>query len=103
MPDQFDYSMVPDHCRDGVRAYIEHGHVVGGFLRAVFENNLVEAVGRADDINRYRLEGYARFLHNEAPASPVRSWGSPETVDEWIAMGGMDGLLARTEEEGNAV
>jgi hypothetical protein len=89
-----DYSMIPEHCRDGVQRYIETGSPVGGFLQAVFENNLVEAFGRADDINRAHLWDYTMFLYNEAPKHPIPSWGSPQAYKEWLEMGGLAGLQA---------
>lgn len=90
--------MIPEHCREGVRLYIETGHPVGGFLTAVFENNLVEAFGRADDTNRRHLWDYTIFLYNEAPAVPIRSWGSPAIYKAWIEAGGLAGLAYKRDE-----
>lgn len=75
-----DYSILPEHCRDGMQRYVEEGIIPGAFLTAVLENNLVEAVGRADNINIHRLRDYAIFLYNELPSS---AWGSPEKVERW--------------------
>lgn len=40
---------------------------VGDFLSAVLRNNLSEACGCADDINRKVLHIYVQFLHNNLP------------------------------------
>lgn len=77
-----DYSILPEHCRGGMRRYVEDGLMPGDFLTAVLENNLVEAFARADDINIHRLFDYANFLYNELPIS---AWGSPEKVERWAA------------------
>lgn len=99
MPTEFNYELIPPHCRDGVRGYIEHGRPVGSFLRAVFENNLVAAFAKADDINTQHLGDYAAFLWNQAPSTPVQSYGSPEIVEKWMAMGGFYGWLAKVQAE----
>lgn len=78
---QIDYTGLPEHMRDGARLYIEHGVEPGGFLRAVLQNQLVEAFGRADDTNRAAMFQWAGWLYNEAPRG---AWGSPEKVDAWI-------------------
>ncbi len=63
-----------------LRAYIERGQMPGGFLSAILENNLIEAVGRADSDNQKRIVEYVKYLYNQAPAL---CWGSPERVKEW--------------------
>ena len=68
-----DYSKLPEHMREGARAYIEQGHEPGGFLQAVFSNDFV----RADQIN-------GENLHNWASFAPRRCWGSREAINNWI-------------------
>jgi len=53
----------------------------GGFLRAVLENNLMEAMGRADIINRYDLFEICSYVQNHMPLS---CHGSPEIVKKWL-------------------
>jgi hypothetical protein len=53
-------------------------------MRAVLENNLVEAFGRADETNAARMRDWATWLFNEAPST---CWGSPEKVQAWLAEG----------------
>lgn len=76
-----DYSILPEHMQEGMRLYIEEGVEPGSFLRAVLENNLMEALGRADHVNRDSLFDYGNFLYNEAPPP---CYGSAEKVSAWL-------------------
>jgi hypothetical protein len=76
-----DYHELPEHMRFAAQMYIEHGQEPGDFLRAVLENNLVEAYGRADDTNTLYMREWASWLYNEAP---LNCWGNKEKVDRWI-------------------
>ncbi len=82
-----DYATLPEHMREGARDYVERGWKPGDFLRAVLENNLVEAFGHADLINRLAMDDWAKWLWNEAPKG---CWGSPEKVAAWIKAKGGD-------------
>lgn len=62
--------------------YVEHGIPPGDFLRAVLENDLKEALGRADYINGPAIHHIISYCYNELP-SPC--WGTPAAVDSWIA------------------
>lgn len=53
----------------------------GGFLQAVLENNLMEAMGRADDFNRVALFDICSYIYNHLP---VACHGSPEKVKRWL-------------------
>lgn len=86
METELDYSMIPAHCRESVRAYVEDGCPGGRFLQAVFENNLVEAFSQADDTNIERMFDYCRFLYSQAP---IGSWRGTENVAAWIKKGGL--------------
>lgn len=76
-----DYSRIPEHMRSGARLYIEQGISPGGFLMAVLCNNLVDAFGRADTINRQELFAWTAWLMWDIPAN---AWGSAEKVDAYI-------------------
>ena len=78
-----DYTLVPEHCRDGLRRYFENRIPPGSFLTAVLSNDLMGAAGRADDVNRHRLLDYCTFLYSYAPRG---SFGSPEAVRDWLNM-----------------
>lgn len=73
--------MIPGHCRESMRLYVEHGVLPGSFLTAVLCNDFMEACGKADDVNRH-LWDYANFLYNYAPSN---CFGSPEAVKAWVA------------------
>ena len=79
---------VPPRMMGGLRRYIEHGVPAGSFLMAVVENDLKNAVGRADEENLTNLPAYVYFLYNEAPGG---CWGSQEKVERWIGQGGLHG------------
>jgi len=72
---------VPDRMMEGIRRYIEQGIPPGDFLTAVIDNNLSEAMGRADDENLRNLPAILAYFYNEAPGS---CWGSPEKRREWV-------------------
>lgn len=83
-----DYSRLPEGLREGMRRYIERGVPTGRFLRLFLSNDLMGAMGHADDLNRYAFWPIAVFLFNEAPAA---CYGSPEKVKAWIEQGGLSG------------
>jgi len=75
-----NYDLLPDHCREGMRLWIENGIPPGGFLQAVLRNDFCGAIVRADSINEHHLRAYAQFLHYEAPPD---CWGSEQKVIAW--------------------
>lgn len=78
----FDEYNVPPYMQQGLLDWMNHGVRPGSFLCAVLENDLMEAVGRADSTNAMRLKDYAQFLYNGAPAE---CHGSKEKVSAWAA------------------
>ena len=72
---------IPDRMLDGLTRYLEDGIPPGGFLTAVIENDLMEAVGRADEENLKNLPAYAAYLYNVAP---IGSYGSPKRMSEYL-------------------
>lgn len=90
-----DYSNLPVYMREGTELYVEHGIVTGSFLRAVLENNLVNAYANADMTNTARMRDWAQWLYSEAPAP---CWGSHREVGEWVAHQGIAGW--KEEEHG---
>ena len=81
---------IPRRMEQGIVNYINHHIMPGSFLQAIFENNLVDAVGQADPQNLYNLPAYASYLYNEVSAD---CWGSPEKVKKWVAMRNPKGEL----------
>ncbi len=76
-----DYSILPEHLRGGFQRYIENHVEPGQFIRAVLENNLMEAFGRADAICLASMFQIVGFVYNEMPGV---SHGSPEKVTAWL-------------------
>lgn len=90
-----NWSVIPGYMRAGVTEYVMRGVEPGGFIMAVFCNDLMEAAGRADHYNLASLGGWATFLYNFTPRG---CWGSPEKVEAWIKAGGLYGLGAAAAE-----
>ena len=82
---QFRGFTIEQHMLDRLNAYIDHGEAVGHFLTAVLENNLKEAVGRADDENMATcpptLATSTTWLTRDATVRPQKSgngtWPKP--------------------------
>ncbi len=86
MPMTMEYTFRQFHIRDdmmaAIRRYIEERLQPGDFLTAVIDNDLAEAVGRADDENMANLPAFVGYFYNEAPSS---CWGSPAKRRAWLA------------------
>lgn len=78
---------IPDYMHEGMELYILHGKPPGDFLTAVLSNDLREACLRADDVNRWHLHNYVRFLFCYAPFG---SWGSEKAFKDWTAQRGLN-------------
>ena len=89
------YERLPEHMQEAARLYIEEGEMPGSFLVAVLTNNLVEAFGKADEVNRSCLWDWCLWLYNEAPE---HAWGSAEKVLAWCAEQQALRLAARVEQ-----
>lgn len=76
-----NWNLCPGHLIPPFKNYVLHGQPTGDFLRAVLENNLVDAVCRADHQNRDVLRELCLFIYNELPS---QCWHSKEKVDAWI-------------------
>ena len=67
--------------KETIDNYVTHGVEPGGFVRAVLENNLCGAFGRADVENRRDIFEIVSYVHNNIPAGCN---GSPEKVENWM-------------------
>lgn len=74
-------SGIPAYMIEHLVKYIIDRHPIGGFLTAVFSNDLMDALGRADDVNINCLKNYGTFIYNAAPRA---CWGSREAVATWL-------------------
>jgi len=73
--------MIPSSTLKSIQWYVEKHIPVGGFLRAVFENNLFEAFGHADEQNRRAMFEIVKYIYNTVPTG---CYGSPEKVQRWL-------------------
>ena len=73
---------LPGYMLEGLFAHIEQRRETGGFLTALFENDLMLLSQRADTTNQHHLYDYARWLFNYAPDG---CYGSKKAVTEWLA------------------
>lgn len=77
---RLDARGVPEHLHDGLIRYFTEGLLPGDFLRAVLNNDLVEAIRRGDEVSRAHLPQLADFLYFDAPAW---AWGNHARVLAW--------------------
>lgn len=73
---------IPIDVEQSLDRYVENYCPTGGFLRAVLENDLVGAFGKADIQNTNALKAIVTYVYNNIPAD---SWGSPEKVKKWLS------------------
>ena len=76
---------LPEAIYVAIESYADHGQKPGHFLMAVLTNNLLEAVGRADQESMQRLRDIVGYVHNELPA-PIH--GDPDKVRMWLDANG---------------
>jgi hypothetical protein len=74
---------MPIRMQQSVVSYVLHRVPPGHFLTAVMSNNLLEAIGRADETNYKLLREWVRLFYN-CDAIPSECWGSAEAVEEWL-------------------
>ena len=65
----------------GVYAYVIQHQRTGQFLQAVIQNNLLDAVCRADSENLFVIRGWVKLFHNFTPSL---CHGSKEKYDAWV-------------------
>lgn len=72
---------IPERMMSSIKLYINERVEPGGFLTAVIQNNLKEAVGKADEENIGNIPAFIVYFYNEAPAA---CWGSLENMEAWL-------------------
>jgi len=75
------YDLIPENLKQALDRYVSSGVETGGFLRAVLENNLSKAVGRADADNQQILPLLVSYVYNELPGD---CWGGESEVEAWL-------------------
>ena len=75
---------IPQYMHNGIILYYENYIEPRGFLTAIINNDLKEACGRADDINRHCIFNYIMWFYNEAPSG---TWGYQGAVHDWLMKG----------------
>ena len=93
---EFYDTYIPDRMMGGLTRYIEDGILPGHFLTAVLKNDLMGAFERADSENMKNIRAYVGYLYNE---TPIGCYGSKDAVDNWISLGGLNGIRAKREAE----
>ena len=73
---------IPRYMVKAILRYFNEKLPPGNFLRAVLENDLMNATGRADSENCGVLHVYTALLYNHCPKD---SFGSKEAVRAWLA------------------
>jgi hypothetical protein len=71
---------LPEHLREGMRLYLQDGVTPGGWMCAVLDNDLSNAVQRCDDRALGTLRNLFEWLCMYAPAS---AWGAPDKRAAW--------------------
>ena len=74
--------LAPERFRGGIERYLEHHIAPGSFLRAVLENDLMGAIGHADEESARELKDLVSWLWQEMPST---LWGSKERVAAWLS------------------
>jgi len=72
---------LPEDLKQDIDQYVEYGRPTGGFLQACIENNLKDAVGRADECNLRLIPEIVSYLHNR---TPMDCWGKSHSYVQWI-------------------
>src|SRR5438552_2539481 len=79
-PYTFRGFILPEHLRESLDTYVETGRPTGDFLRAVINNDLKDAVARADTENLHIIPAIVGYLSNECQTG---SWGHARAWEEW--------------------
>ncbi len=77
---------VPHNILEGIERFVRQGIPPGNCLRAILENNLMEAFKRADHFTISAMQAIVSYIYNEVP---MDASGSPVKVSEWIGHGGL--------------
>lgn len=80
---KIDYNLIPNHMMESINNYVKEGVRLGGFLHAVFSNNLFKSIAHADEENLKLLPIYVSYIHWELPSE---CHGSECAIKCWITL-----------------
>lgn len=80
--DNPEYRNISDAYLEALDRYVKEGVRPGGFLSKVLSNDLMGAMGAADDSGKRCLPELSRLIFNHLP---MKSYGSPSAVEGWIS------------------
>lgn len=76
--------MIPEYTKEGIDQYVANHIPPGSFLRAVLENNLMEAMRQADEDNQIAIFDICTYIYNHVPFD---CHGTKQKVKAWLASG----------------
>ena len=68
---------------EALKDYVLNHRDPGGFLTAVFSNDLMEAVLRGNPDSRFALPQICEYIFHHCPGE---CWGDSEAVEKWISV-----------------
>ena len=80
-------SLVPNHIHEAIVSYAIDHVPPGGFLKAVFKNDLYGSLAHADQANRAAIMDIVGFIYAELPDD---CWGDEHAYFKWITQRGND-------------
>jgi len=92
----YNWKLIPPHMHMAVKNWVKYGRPGGGFLSAMMEHNVYDAIGRADLENQKAIVDWVKFMHNYLPGG---CHGSEKTVSEWYRNGGLVGRYVKEDRE----
>lgn len=75
------YYPIREDLLGALERHLNNGIMPGSFMTTVLENNLHQAVGRADHENLPNLHNIVGYVYNNIPAP---AWGSPGKVKAYV-------------------
>ena len=84
------------YMQQGAIDYVLIGLPPGGFLTALFANDLMGAFGKADESNTAAMKQWVVWLYNICPRDAIPR--SEAGVVEWVRLGGLAGMLLQEQE-----
>lgn len=103
MPYKMEINGIEYQIRDeeinALERYKQTGELPGHFLRAVLENNFVNAICFADQHNLQNLPAFAKYLVWELPGN---AWGNTEKIIRWVNHNGMSMYFFDSSEKENS-